>query len=61
MAGRRGMSVSRSYKPEADACLRALTVLLQKHVKIEGSPGSATLANDGKIKEASADGSRIRH
>ncbi len=61
MSPRKSIAVTRNYRPEASACLRALTTLLKKPVSNEGSPGPATLANDGKIKEVSADGPSIRH
>jgi hypothetical protein len=48
MSGRKNVSVSRTYKPDADACLLALTILLKKPVTIEGSPALATLDNDTK-------------
>ncbi len=60
MSIRKGISVSREYKPEADACLRALTTLLKKPVSNEGSPSPATLDNDGRIKGDSADDSIVR-
>ena len=52
---RRSTSVSRTYTPDADACLRALITLLKKPVSHEGSPRPATLGNDGRIKGGSAD------
>jgi hypothetical protein len=52
---RRNISVTRSYEPDAGACLQALTTLLKKPAKHEGSPTPATLDNDGTIvKEDSA-------
>ena len=53
-------SVTRTYSPEPDACARALELLLKKHVSNEGSPTPATLGNDGKVKEASADDPIVR-
>jgi hypothetical protein len=44
----KSVTVTRSYKPEADACLRALTILLKKPLSKEGSPSPATLDNDAK-------------
>lgn len=55
MSARKSIVVTRSYKPEADACLRALTTLLKKPVNHEGSPTLATLGNDERIKGDSAD------
>jgi hypothetical protein len=48
---RRGATpvVSRTYRPEADACLRALTLLLKKPVCKEG--GSPTAPQDD-VKES---------
>jgi hypothetical protein len=36
----RQITITRTYKPEADACLRALMALLEKSVK-EGGPDTA--------------------
>jgi hypothetical protein len=60
--GKRGATptVLRTYRPEADACLRALTTLLKKPVSNEGGPSPATLDNDGRIKGDSADDPIIR-
>ena len=61
MIARKSITVTRTYKHEADACLRALTTLLKKPVNHEGSPRPATLGNDGRIKGDSADARIIRH
>ncbi len=59
---KRSITVSRSYEPQADACLRALTtLLLKKPVSSEGSPSPATLGEDGRMKGDSADDPIIRH
>ena len=55
MGTHKSISVTRTYKPEPDDCLRALIALLQKPVNNEGSPSPATLTNDGRVKGDSAD------
>jgi hypothetical protein len=55
---KRGVTVSRSYSPAPDRCVRALEVLLKKPVTKEGSPTLATL-DDAKVRSFSDD-SRAR-
>jgi hypothetical protein len=58
---RQSVSVSRTYTPDADACLQAVSSLLKEPVNHEGNPRPATLGNDGRIKGDSADARIIRH
>ncbi len=51
---KRSISVSRTYKPQADTCLQALITLLKKPVNHEGSPTLATLG-DAKVRPSSDD------
>ena len=61
MNDRKSVSVSREYRREPDACVRALTILLRKTINIEDSPRPATLGNDGRVKGDSADARITRH
>ena len=47
-ARRKSISVSRTYRHEPDACLRALTIVLEKPVCKEAARSAAP--NDGKVR-----------
>jgi hypothetical protein len=57
-APKHSIIVSRSYSPALDQCVRALELLLNKPLAIEGSPVLATL-DDAKVRPTSDD-SRAR-
>jgi hypothetical protein len=58
MSARRNVMVIRTYRPEADACLRALTLLLKKPARKEGGP---TTAPDNDAKESKNDYAVTEH